>query len=66
MEIGRYIDNMIKEKGIKRNWVAEQVGINAKTFYWKLYNNSIKAEELIKIAAVLDLDLNSLKDNITE
>lgn len=64
MDIGKYIDNMIKEKGIKCNWVAEQVGINPKTFYWKLYNNSIKAEELVKIAAVLDLDLNSLKESL--
>lgn len=48
-----------KKKTIK--WLANKININEKTLYSKLRRKSLKAEELLEIADILSLDLNSLK-----
>jgi hypothetical protein len=56
------IKKIIKEQGIKKNWLADKVDINYKTFVDKLTYSRFTAEEFLRIAKVLNIDLNKLKE----
>lgn len=62
--ISEYISNIIKQQGRKNNWVAEQCNISYSTFMNKLNNDTFTATELIKIAKILDINLNKLKEEL--
>jgi lambda repressor-like predicted transcriptional regulator len=49
-----------QERGIP--WLSDKTGIKYKTLYDKLKNNTVKGEELLRIAKVLNIDLNKLKE----
>ena len=51
-------------RGRTREEVASLIGIDYKTFSGHLARNSIKAEELLKLAAVLEIDLNWMSEII--
>jgi len=62
--ISEYISKIIKQQGRKNNWVAEQCNISYSTFMNKLNNDTFTATELIKIAKILDINLNKLKEEL--
>ena len=64
MDIGEYIQQVLKEQGRSQVWLADKIGIHDKTFSGKLKRNSISGEELLKIAKVLGINLEELKGEI--
>ena len=63
MKLSENISQVIDEQGRTKVWVAEQSNINYKTFVDKLTRNTITGEELLRIAKVLNIDLNKLKED---
>lgn len=70
MTLGRRIKAIItKDKGLKLVWVADKLGINEKTFIGRLNLDRLSGEDLLRTAAVCNIDLNELRDeykNVTE
>lgn len=64
MNISKHIENVMNQKGITKQWLADKLNINYKTFVGKLKRNSITAEELLEIAYYLNIDLNELKTKL--
>jgi hypothetical protein len=62
MKLSEHISKVIEEQGRTKTWVAEQSEINYKTFIDKLTRNTLNGEELIRVAKVLNIDLNKLKE----
>lgn len=61
MNIGEYIKSYIKDKGRTSLWISEKLGMNYKTFVGKLNRNSLTADELLKISALIDMNLEEMK-----
>lgn len=61
MKLNEHITKIIEEQGRTKVWVADKADINYKTFIDKLTRNSITGEELLRIAKVLNIDLEKLK-----
>lgn len=64
MNIGEYIDKLIEAQGRDKKWVAEQIDIEYRTFLYRLKNNGLLAEDLLKMTSVLDLDLNKVYEDV--
>jgi len=64
MHLGELIDSIRVEKGHTKLWVAEQVNINYKTFVDKLKRDTFDGKELIRLAKLLNINLEELKDKI--
>lgn len=64
MNIGEYIKRYIKEDGRTSLWIAEKLGMNYKTFVGKLNRNSLSADDLLKISALIDMDLEEMKEDL--
>lgn len=64
MNIGLLIEETLTKKGLEKKWLADKMNINYKTFTGKFYRNSFEAVELIKIAKILKIDLNELKEEV--
>lgn len=64
MNISKHIENVMNQKGITKQWLADKLNINYKTFVGKLKRNSITADELLEIAYYLNIDLNELKTKL--
>ena len=64
MDIGEYIQKVLDEQGRSQVWLADKIGIHDKTFSGKLKRNSISGEELLRIAKVLNINLEELKGEI--
>ena len=62
MNISEEIKNKIQEKGLKLNFVAEQLNIPAQNLSYKLLKNSLKANEVFKLAKILNINLNKFKE----
>ncbi|MEI2465042.1 hypothetical protein [Niallia taxi] len=62
MNLAEYIEKRMEEKGIRKNWLAEKLNMNYKTFVGKMKRNSITGEEILLISHYLDLNLNQLKE----
>lgn len=62
MNLGEHIANIIEQQGRTKVWVAEQSEINYKTFVDKLSRDSFTGKELLRIAKVLGIDLEELKN----
>lgn len=67
MPIRSTIDAVISTKGLKKKWIAEQMGISqsylsqmTKTDERGFLQNAISAEYLLKIAHVIGCDVNDL------
>jgi len=64
MNIAEYIDKIRESQGRTKAWVAKQLDMNYKTFVDKISNNTFRADELIEIAKILNIDLNKLKEEL--
>lgn len=62
--LNEYINDILKKERRTTTWLSEQTNINQQSLYGKLKNNTFSAIDIIKIGKVLDIDLNSLKDNL--
>ena len=63
MHLGEYIESIRKENGHTKIWLAEKSEISYKTFVDKLKNDTFTAKELFRIAIVLGIDLEQLKND---
>jgi hypothetical protein len=66
MNLGAYFKDLIKAQGRTYTWVADQIKMNEKTFIGKLNRDSITGEDLLRLAIVLGIDLNELKEEYKE
>jgi len=64
MNLGERIANVIEQQGRTKTWVAEQSGIKYKTFVDKIMRNSFSGEDLLRVAKVLNINLEELKGEI--
>lgn len=64
MDIAEYIEQVRKNQGRTKTWVAEQININYKTFVDRVTHNRFTADDLIKISKVLNIDLEKMKGEI--
>lgn len=58
MTVSEHIICSLEYRGATKQWLAEKLGITKQTMNYKLTHNSFTAEELLKIAKVMDIDLN--------
>ena len=64
MNLGELIENVIKQQGRTKTWVADQSEIKYKTFVDKIMRNSFTGEELLRVAKVLNINLEELKGEV--
>jgi hypothetical protein len=65
MKLNQYIADQVQEQGRTKLWVADQTKIKYQKLVDKLKNGRvITGEELLKLANVLDIDLNELKNTV--
>jgi len=64
MHIGKYIDMILYDRYLSRSTLANMVNMNPFDLEEKLKSNRLSAVELLKIARVLDLDLNRMKKKV--
>ena len=64
MTIAEYILEVLQSQERPKTWLAEKIDISKQTIRYKFNNNSFTAEDLIKIAKVLNINLEELKDKI--
>lgn len=57
------IENATTKTGITKKEIQEKLGMSNNGFYTMLRTNSIKAVELEKLAAILNLPINSFFEN---
>jgi lambda repressor-like predicted transcriptional regulator len=62
MNLAELINEELKKQERGVTWLSDKTGIKYKTLYDKLDRNTIKGEELLRIAKVLNIDLNKLKE----
>ena len=63
------LEQILAEKGIKQNWLAEKVGVTRQTMSNLVKNRYTTSTEIgLKIAYVLDMDFNDIfyLDNLEE
>ena len=60
MNLGEHIAKIIEQQGRTKVWVAEQSNINYKTFVDKLSRDTITGKELLRVAKVLNIDLEEV------
>jgi hypothetical protein len=66
MDIGKYISEIIDSQGREKKWVAEQIEVQYRTFLYRLDNNCLLAEDLVKLGLILGIDLNKIKERVEE
>lgn len=64
MNIGEYVSKLIDDQGREKKWVAEKIGVQYRTFLYRLERNGLLAEDLLKLSEVLGIDLNKLKESV--
>lgn len=61
------LQQLIQTRGVKQKWLAQQIGVSEVTISnWMRGNYKPTDENLKKIAEVLNMDLQLLKDAINE
>jgi len=63
MNLGKHISDVIELQGRTKTWVADQSDINYKTFVDKISRDSFTGKELLRIAKVLGINLEELKED---
>lgn len=63
-KIGDFIKSCVKKDGRTLQWVSEKLDINYKTFIGKLSRDSLSADELLKLSALLDINLEDMKRDL--
>jgi hypothetical protein len=62
MNLGKYIIEVLEQQGRSKTWLADKMNINVKTFVGKLKRDSITGQELLRMAEILNIDLEELKN----
>lgn len=62
--VGRYISNVLKEQGRQKTWLAAQLNISKEGLNYKIREDAFRANELIKISRMLNIDLEKMKEEI--
>ena len=62
MNILQEIKNNMKNKGLKKQYIAEVLNISKQALWYKLQNNTFKTDELFKLAKILNINLNKFKE----
>ena len=66
MNIARFIEDRIKSQGLKKNWVAETIGVNYKTFVARLKQDNLTAHDLVNLSKLLNFDLKDIEKEINK
>lgn len=61
MIISKYILQILESQERPRVWLAEKIDISRQSIRYKFNNNGFTADDLVKIAIVLNIDLEELK-----
>jgi hypothetical protein len=64
MKVGEYISKVLKSQGRQKTWLAEQLNISKEGLNYKIKADAFKANELIKISELLNIDLNKMREEI--
>ena len=64
MNLGKYISDIIDSQGRDKKWVAEQIGVQYRTFLYRLERNGLLGEDLLKLSKVLGIDLNNIRESV--
>ncbi|PAB60981.1 hypothetical protein [Anaeromicrobium sediminis] len=64
MKLAEHIESTIEKKGIKKTWLTDEMGVNYKTFYNRIKNNALTAEDLLKLRNIIGIDLHQLADRM--
>ena len=62
MNISEVIKQKIKDNGIKQTFLAQKLAMPRQQFSKKLQNNTLKTDEVFKLANILNIDLNKFKE----
>lgn len=57
MENQKTVSQILHEKGVKRKWLSEKMGVNLSTISRKLHNDNFTKSERYYIQALLNCDL---------
>ncbi|CEI82002.1 Helix-turn-helix [Oceanobacillus oncorhynchi] len=61
MQMKLVIEELIREKGYQKRYIAEQMGITNNTLtHWMKNRSMIKLDQAVKLAEVLDCELEDL------
>jgi hypothetical protein len=64
MSLSQRVVAIINNQGRSKKWVAEQCGINYKTFVDRLLNDRLTAYDLIHLSEILDFSLDEFRRNL--
>lgn len=66
MNIAEYILGILQSQERTKTWLADKIDISKQAIHYKFKSNSFTAEELLRIARILGIDLNGLKEKYEE
>lgn len=64
MTVAESILKVLKSQERSKSWLAEKIDISKQTIHYKFKSNSFTAEDLLKVAKVLNINLEELKNQI--
>jgi len=64
MTVAEYILEVLSTQERPKSWLAEKIDISKQAIHYKFKSNSFTAEELLRIAKVLNINLEELKEKI--
>jgi len=64
LNIPQLIEQIRQDNGQTKVWIADKADINYKTFIDKMNRNTFNAYELLKLAKVLNINLEELKKEV--
>jgi len=64
LNIPQLIEQIRQDNGQTKVWIADKANINYKTFVDKMKRNTFNAYELLRLAKVLNINLEELKKEI--
>ncbi|MBR0519381.1 helix-turn-helix transcriptional regulator [bacterium] len=62
MNLSEVIKENLKNKGLKQSFLSKQLNISDQLLSHKLSNNTLRTDELFKIAKILGINLNKFKE----
>ncbi|GIM29614.1 hypothetical protein CPJCM30710_22800 [Clostridium polyendosporum] len=64
--IARKIENIIWEEGRTKQWCANKLNLNYKTFADRIYFNRLTQEDKVNLSKLLEFDLEKLEDEVLQ
>ena len=62
MNLSEVIKENLKNKGLKQSFLSKQLNISDQLLSHKLSNNTLRTDQLFKIAKILGINLNKFKE----